>query len=226
VAAPRRKWTIIASVFCAGVAVACAASAEPAGFQDPPEGARLEPGTVVRVAWSLGEIGARDFDEIELVLSLDGGRSFPLRLTRDISPDAESVRWRVPKLPSAHARLALRVGCGEREESENVRLVGGEFTILAGSNDPLEELRRVRGEWRTREAAGSSGDAVEPGFSGAVPRVHAVFPSESAALPTSSSAFLPDRGRGQALALRVAGSPGRPAESRSFRTFRALPLRQ
>jgi hypothetical protein len=226
VAAPRRKWTIIASVFCAGVAVASAASAEAVGFQDPPEGARLEPGTVVRVAWSLGEIGARDFDEMELVLSLDGGRSFPLRLTRDISPDAESVRWRVPKLPSAHARLALRVGCGEREESENVRLVGGEFTILAGSNDPLEELRRVRGEWRTREAAGSAGDAVEPGFSGAVPRVHAAFPSEGAALPSSASAFLPDRGRGQALALRVAGSPGRPAESPSFRTSLALPLRQ
>jgi hypothetical protein len=225
VAAPRRKWTILASILCAGVVVSVA-SAEPAGFREPAAGARLEPGTVVGVAWTPGEIGARDFDEMELVLSLDGGRSFPLRLTRDISPDAESVRWRVPRLPSAHARLALRVGREEREESETVRLVGGEFTILEGSHDPLEELRRVRGEWRTREAAGSAGEGIEPGLSGALPRVHAAFPSEGAALPPSSSASLPDRGRGQALELRVASAPGRTAATPSFRRDLSLPLRQ
>ena len=223
-AAPRRKWTILASILCAAVAAA-AAPAEPAGIREPAAGARLEPGTVVRVAWSLREIGARDVDEMELILSLDGGRSFPLRLTRGISPDADAVRWRVPRLPSSHARLALRVGRGEREESETVRLVGEEFTILAESDDPLEELRRVRGEWRTREAAGSAGDLTEPGLSDAEPRVHAAFPSEGAALP-SSSAFLGDRGRGHACPLRVASSAGRPAATPPFRTALSLPLRQ
>jgi hypothetical protein len=225
VAAPRRKWTILASILCAGVAVSTA-SAEPAGIREPAAGARLEPGTVVGVAWSLGEIGARDFDEMELVLSLDGGRSFPLRLTRGIPPDAESVRWRVPRLPSGHARLALRVGRNEREESETVRLVGGEFTILDGSSDPLEELRRVRGEWRTREAAGSAGDAVEPGLSDSAPQVRAAFSSEGAALPSSSSAFVPDRGPGHALALHVENPPGRPAANSFFRAPLSLPLRQ
>jgi hypothetical protein len=181
---------------------------------------------VVPVAWGLGGIGTRDFDEMELLLSLDGGRSFPLRLTREISPDAESVRWRVPRLPSGHARLALRVGHEEQAESETILIVGGEFTILAGSGDPLEELRRVHGEWRTREAAGSAGDAVEPGLSDSAPQVHAAFPSEEAALPSSCSAILPDRGRGHALALRVENPPGRPAAVPSFRTALSLPLRQ
>jgi hypothetical protein len=105
-------------------------------------------------------------------------------------------------------------------------MVGEEFTILDGIDDPPEELHRVRGEWRTREAAGGAADLPEPTFSGRSEEVGAVFPSERSADAPGSPASAPDRGRSQALEVRAAG----PATGRSpIRTTGAslsLPLRQ
>ncbi|MGE5346658.1 MAG: hypothetical protein ACM3JH_11940, partial [Acidithiobacillales bacterium] len=38
--------------------------------------------------------------ERELVLSLDGGRSFPVRLTAEIGPGDLQALWRIPGLPT------------------------------------------------------------------------------------------------------------------------------
>jgi len=89
-------------------------------------------------------------DERELVLSLDGGKTFPLRLTGEIEPGERKVMWRVPALPTEHAVLALREG-GEGFEEEIVA-VSAEFVIVPGSGVPAEELRLRDGEWKTREA--------------------------------------------------------------------------
>src|SRR5205823_3698741 len=140
----------------AGCAAAALAQVRPARVLEPVTGARLRPGEIARVSWTSGIPAVREFDETELVLSLDGGRSFPLRVTAEVSPAEDSVRWRVPKLPSEHAVIALRAGVGEMRESETIRAVSSEFTILAGADDPLEQLSRVDGEWRTREAAARS----------------------------------------------------------------------
>src|SRR2546427_7419596 len=175
--APRKR-TVFASAFF-GCAIAALAQARPAELLEPVRGARLQPGAIVRVSWTLGASARREFDEMELVLSLDGGRSFPLRVTREVSPAEDSVLWRVPRLPSEHARIALRAGRGEKREAETIRTVSAEFTILADRDDSLAQLCRVRGELRTREPAGSSKDLPD--------RYLDASPAEMSAAPPSAS---------------------------------------
>ena len=95
------------------------------------------------------EAGA-ETEEMEILLSLDGGKTFPLRVTREMPEGAREVRWRVPNLPTTHARLALRAR--ERDDAEVVRAVSEEFTILPADAEPLETIRRFQGEWRAGEA--------------------------------------------------------------------------
>jgi len=49
--------------------------------------------------------------EMELFLSLDGGRTFPTCITPHINPHATSFDWTVPNLPSNAAVLDIRFGC-------------------------------------------------------------------------------------------------------------------
>jgi len=191
--APRKR-TVLASVFF-GCAVAAFAQARPEELLEPVRGARLQPGAIVHVSWTPGSSARREFDEMELVLSLDGGRSFPLRVTRVVSPAEDSVLWRVPRLPSEHARIALRAGRGEKRESETIRTVSAELTILAEGDDPLEQLCRVRGEWRTREAAGSSKDLPDGSLAASPDEMRAAPPSDSAAEQPGPAASEPTRGR-------------------------------
>ncbi len=89
-------------------------------------------------------------EERELILSLDGGRTYPLRLTGEVGPEARRLSWRVPALPTTHAVLALREGGEDVEETIVTR--SDEFTILVSRSDPAEEVRLHAGEWWTREA--------------------------------------------------------------------------
>lgn len=89
---------------------------------------------------------------MELILSLDGGRSFPIRVTRDLDPRTSALAWRVPALPTGHARLALRAGEGEEPNNETILLVSEGFSIEADPGLPLEATFVERGEWRLREA--------------------------------------------------------------------------
>lgn len=91
-----------------------------------------------------------DVEEMELLLSLDGGRTFPLRVSREMSEGTHQIDWKAPNLPTRRARLALRAGT--EEEGEVIRDVSPEFTILASGNEPLEEIRDFRGELRAGEA--------------------------------------------------------------------------
>lgn len=89
---------------------------------------------------------------MELLLSIDGGRSFPVRLTRDLTPQTSALFWRVPALPTRHARLALRAGDCEEPAEERVILVSSEFAIEEQGATGAESFHLVRGEWRTRDA--------------------------------------------------------------------------
>jgi len=162
---PRKavKGFVLAVSLC-GWAVAAEGRGQSHLFLEPDAGAQLEPGTTVQVTWRLEDESAAKFDEMELLLSLDGGRSFPVRVTRDLSRAARRLFWRVPALPTNHARLALRTGSDEKSESETIQIVGPEFSIAARRENSLEVLFRVAGEWRTREARTSAADFPEPGL--------------------------------------------------------------
>jgi hypothetical protein len=141
-------------------------TAAPARFLRPMAGERLEPGESIEVSWALDQHQARAFDEMELILSLDGGRTFPLRLTRDLSPGSGRVTWRVPALPAGKARLALRGGSDEEPDLESIAAVSDAFEIVPRAGLDLEQLFQFRGEWRTRESATSPSSPVADALCG------------------------------------------------------------
>jgi hypothetical protein len=132
--------------------------------------ADLRPGEALRAGdtTTLRFAAGEETEEMEILLSLDGGRTFQLRVTREMSHGTRELRWRVPNLPAARARLALRVR--DRDDNEVVRAVSEEFAILPADTEPLEDLRRFAGEWRAGEALGeipASAPIEAPGLGGA-----------------------------------------------------------
>lgn len=156
------------------------------------------------------EPAARGVEERELVLSLDGGKTFPLRLTGEIGPGDREAWWRVPALPTAHAVLALREG---REGSEEeIVAVSAEFAILADPGLPAEEFCFRDGEWKTREA-----DAGHPGLP--APSMGEAGPDRCEPLDALSDAF-----EAPVRALSASPSAGDdPAGSRDLATPAAGP---
>jgi hypothetical protein len=61
------------------------------------------------VVLALGE-APRDVDELEILLSLDDGRTFPVRVTREIGAGERRVLWEVPAMATGAARLRVRFG--------------------------------------------------------------------------------------------------------------------
>lgn len=143
---------------------ASSGSGQTPAFSSPGPGTVLTAGSQELVAWSLDARRARGFGEMELLLSIDGGRTFPIRVTRDLDPVTRSLAWRVPALPAPRARLALRAGDGGEPDAEEIRLVSEEFAIEADPVAALEPVMAVRGEWRTGEAldVGSAGHPCDP----------------------------------------------------------------
>ena len=221
---PPLRGLLAGAVF--GFGIAAASRAETLRFLEPEPGGRLDAGATVSVSWTPGLAGRDDADEMELVLSLDGGRSFPLRVTRTLSPDARSFVWRVPALPTERARLSLRSGRQGDEDSETIRIISGEFAIGADPDVALEEVFRTGGEWRTREALESTPDRPEPGaFRLPEEEIQTTFGSDRPAEPPTSTPPARDRGRPQSpggVASHSAESQTAPPHSRPP----AVPLRQ
>lgn len=121
-------------------------------FVSSPAGGRARPGELVPLSWALdrAEMGRRD--EMELVLSLDDGATFPIRVVARLDAADGGTRWRVPSLPTERARLALRAGRDGEGGTEELVAVSESFAIAACRFDAPEELFAVADEWRTRDA--------------------------------------------------------------------------
>lgn len=96
----------------------------------PAAGATLTAGTTADLAWTplpaLAHLAK--VEEWEAFLSLDGGATYPLRITPHLDEDLRSVHWQVPAVPTADARLLLRLG---DERREIVVKLPQRFTIVA-----------------------------------------------------------------------------------------------
>ncbi len=190
----------------------------------------LEPGSRVLVSWPAGTPGL-GFDEMELVLSVDGGRTFPVRVTRRIAPSdgGFSWMWVVPSLPAPHARLALRAGVDERDEDETVVGLSEDFAIA----DPgqgvggFQELFRVGAEERTRDALEEPLPPRPPAsaFDGVPELVAGSDPLEATA-PGPSPDFAFTRVRAE-RDLEASDAPRRPSPRNPHRIFTSvrLPMR-
>jgi hypothetical protein len=89
----------------------------------PKAGDVLIPGQVVRVEWTAA---FPDVDltmcEMELLLSLDGGRTFTY-ITESRNPSVQHFNWTVPKTPTKAAVLDIRFGClGIYAETSSLQL--------------------------------------------------------------------------------------------------------
>ena len=147
------------------LAAALAASAdgrESGRFASPSHGTTLTGGAVVDARWIIDAEESAGADEAELVLSLDGGRTFPVRISGGLSPGETSYRWRVPALATEDARLALRIGMDGEREQERLVVVSEAFAIAAGAPD-ADGLVRGTFEWWTEQALTETtvGDLLE-----------------------------------------------------------------
>lgn len=119
-------------------------------------------GDTVVVRWSGIPSSAR---EIELLLSVDGGRTFSLRLTNELEPGSGSFLWQVPALETDRARVAIRMGLtprdherdesavrGEREDSRSAERDDGEAAVR---EDDADEIVAASSETFTISAEGA-----------------------------------------------------------------------
>ncbi len=172
-------------------------------------------GEEIELRWSALPAGA---DEMELLLSLDGGRSFHVRLSPELEGDTRSFRWLVPDLPADRARLLLRIG---GEDGERVGALSRPFRILHAAGAPPPELAFHEGlMWTgvgTDEARPrSSLDPREPllGHAGGRPAASLPAPVVPFGRPLTAG---PSLGRPVPIA--------RPADAGAFVPPRQAPLR-
>jgi len=105
----------------------------------PPVRAASEPGPRLRVS-SRGPVrpgdrvefafdgDRRGVDEFEILLSTDGGRTYPMRITEPLRPATRRLLWRVPRLACKEIRLRVQFHRDgheiEGQESAPLPLIG------------------------------------------------------------------------------------------------------
>lgn len=95
----------------------------------PVAGQELTAGSLAVVEWE-GQPPIEEAEEWEAFLSLDGGRTHPLRITPHLDLSVRRFTFRVPAFPTRDARFLLRFG-DERHEEVEVE-TPHRFTIVAG----------------------------------------------------------------------------------------------
>ena len=134
------------------------AAAEPAAAITLSVPASVTAGEVVELRW---EGVPPEVEELELVLSLDGGRSYTVRLCPELDGRTRSFAWTVPDLPAEQARLMLRVG---GQEGERLGALSRPFRITHAEGAPRPDLAFHEGTmWTGFEApAGPLPAALAP----------------------------------------------------------------
>jgi hypothetical protein len=125
----------------------------------PRAGATFAAGSTAELEWAPGAgfAGLPHVEEWEAFLSLDGGATYPVRITPHLDQDLRRVRFQVPPIPTPDARILLRFG-DERHETA-VELPGR----LAITASPVEESA-----FSFSRRALSPGEPALPGHAGVV----------------------------------------------------------
>lgn len=217
-----------------------AAASAPLRLVEPAPGAVWRTGEPATLAWAPGPgfERASGLEEWEVFYSVDGGATYPVRLTPHLDLSRRHVEIRVPDLPTENGRLLLRAG-DEREELAIevplvLRVVAGEGAAATGGATALRRLSLAPGEaargdgrptliwtdgsrdgagWREREAALSEPDSLSAGLA-----------------PAPTILFLPAPGRAAPDLLSpvsvpdLSARPGAEAEARPSAPARSRPI--
>jgi hypothetical protein len=169
---------------------------------------------------------------MELLLSLDGGRHFTVRVTPDLEADRGSYAWRVPPLPSGDARLAVRVNLDGRE------VLGGVSARFRIADDHAVHRWSARSHggdlWVSSPEGGAmappGGDDEEDGvlqMAGGAPRSRLApcGPAAASLIPPSLKQALSRRVAVAARDVEPAAGRGATAQARRGCSRLVLPLR-
>jgi hypothetical protein len=132
----------------------------------PRAGATLAAGSMAELEWAPLEPFARfsKVEEWEAFLSLDGGATYPMRITPHLDQDLRRVRWQVPPFPTGDARILLRFG-DERQETAVELPQSFSITSIAASPAQFPALEKT---FILARSAFSPGEPALPGHAGVV----------------------------------------------------------
>ena len=106
-------------LLCLALSLASAgfAAEAPVRLVAPRAGASLAAGSTAELEWAPAEAFDRlsRVEEWEAFLSLDGGATYPVRITPHLDQDLRRIQFQVPPIPTADARILLRFGDERRE---------------------------------------------------------------------------------------------------------------
>src|SRR3954469_8939569 len=127
----------------------------------PQAGALLVAGSTAELEWApSGSFPLLPgVEEWEAFLSLDGGATYPMRITPHLDQDLRRIRFQVPPIPTADARILLRFG---DERRETVVELPERFAITAAPVAAPEEMFPLA--W----TAFAAGEPALPGHAGVV----------------------------------------------------------
>ncbi len=135
----------------------------PAHLLAPWSGATLAAGSTAELEWTPGERFAelQQVQEWEAFLSLDGGATYPVRITPHLDQDLRRIRFQVPPLPARDVRVLLRFGDETRETAVELP----ERFAIAASPGQLRALGRTL---PLAQPAFAPGEPALPGQSGVI----------------------------------------------------------
>jgi hypothetical protein len=199
---------------------AALAAAAPVRLLAPWDGAALAAGSTAEIEWAPLDAFHRlsRTEEWEAFLSLDGGKTYPVRITPHLDQDLRRFRFQVPPVPAADVRILLRFG---DERRETVAELPQRFSIAPSPLMPrifeLASLTPAHGEAALPGQAGvvawvegsRRGGSLRQRIAAAPPALHARFePAAAASEPavlTAGQAPLPvpEPARGSAFSWRA-----------------------
>ena len=159
--------------------------------------------------------------EWEAFLSVDGGRSFPVRITPHLPIAERSFSWTVPSLPTAAARIRFRFGVGGVEQevvapdrlaiafSPAAASVSGSRTALGtspatGEEDTLAWVERRGDRTFLVVADGTRGLAPDSRWSAAIRSWRFLPRHRPAASAAAVSSFEPGSPSPSGISVRLA----------------------
>lgn len=218
--APRRMRGSQAIAGLCLLGMSAVAAARPVVVAAPARGRPLEAGTVVEVSWS-GLPG--NAEEVELLLSLDGGRRVAVRLTEQLSPAGRSYFWRVPNISARRASLVLRMGIEGREIES---APSAPFEILPDASRPGQSVQwRDEELWLGEKGAARDTDPLPAAGLDCRPEQWAPLRDQSHSIAPASAAISGSRPSGRGIPVPCESSRGAPRPIPVSRLPLLAPLR-